>query len=219
VHSKEFNKIFVEMERLSETISASGRLSRRYRIFDKYIDLCKLINKSYHVMGGMCCLVIIAYPGIMYLFTKELVFSFSCYIPLLDSYSGTGYTVTMLFHLLCLFIAYNGTIGFDTIFILGVVQYAIEVDIFQVHIAELNEFLLSHEGKDQTSEYLDEIERRLNSIINAHQSINSCVSRMRLILYWPTAVQVSLSIVSLAISLYMAIKVLVTFKCLYCNDE
>jgi 7tm Odorant receptor len=210
-YRKELKEMFDEMDNLCETISESGRLSRRYKLFDKYVNICQLINNSYHTTWSIGCLIACAYPGVMYYFTKQVVFPFSCYIPFLDPFAATGYTMTMIFQFICVVIAYNGTIGFDTFFIFGVVQGALRVDIFRLQIEELNELLIAHKDEDQNLEYHDKVKMSLHSIIKAHQAISNGVSRMGQFFYWSIAVQVGLSVVSMAISLFMTLKVLVKF--------
>jgi 7tm Odorant receptor len=199
----------MEMEKLSKTVSNAGRLSRRYKIFDQYINRCKLINKSYHVIFAFGSLVACAYPAIMYCFTKELVFPFSCYVPFMDPFTKTGYTVTMVLHLLALFSVYNATVGIDSLFIFAVVQCAVGVDMFQVQIEEFNELLTTNEDRVEDWKFYGKVKKHLNLIIKSHQAISNAISRVGDIFYWAIAVQVGLSVVSLAISLFMTMKVII----------
>jgi 7tm Odorant receptor len=203
-YKKELTKLFIDAKELCQTVSATGRLSRRYKIFDQYLNFCKLLYKGYHALGIVCCLIVCAYPGIMYLLSKKLVFAFSCYIPFMDPFSSIGYTITMIFHCICLFIVDNATVGMDTIFFFGVILCAIEVEIFKVQIDEFNELLTTNKDGDQN----DKVRRSLNSIIKAHRSVNNDIARLGLIFFWPIAIQVGLSVVSLAISLFMSITVI-----------
>jgi odorant receptor len=196
------------MGKLSETILKSGRLSRRYKIVNKYLNLCKLIYKACCAFGIVCCLVICAYPGAMYFFTKKLVFAFSCYIPFIDPFTSSGYTITMIFHLLCLVMIIQVTLGLDTLFMFGVVQCVVLVDIFQVQIDEFNEILQSNDSKPEDPEFQARVGKSLKAIFQAHQAIGSAMSRVGTIFFWPIAVQVGLSVMSMAISLFMAVTVM-----------
>jgi 7tm Odorant receptor len=218
-YKKDLNKLFIDAKELCQTISDTGRLSRRYKIIDQYLNFCKLLYKIYHGSGIVCCLIVCAYPGIMYLLSKKLVFAFSCYIPFMDPFTSIGYTITMIFHCICLFIVYNTTIGIDTIFFFGVIQCTIEVEIFKVQIDEFNE-LLSTDKDGVQNDKDDKVRRSLNSIIMAHRSVNNAITRLGLIFFWPIAIQVGLSVVSLAVSLFMSITVIFYYiYCLYVHSE
>jgi 7tm Odorant receptor len=212
-YNKDLKEVYVEMEKICEYNSVAGRVSLRYKTVDKSINLCKLINKTYHAVGIISCVVICAYPGVMYFFFNEVVFAFSCYIPFVDPFSSIGYMSTMIFHLICLFFIYNATVGIDAVFFFGVIQCVVQVDIFRLQIEEFNDLLSANSDGNQNSELHGKVKSDLKSIIEAHQSINSAITRLGLIFYWPIAVQIGLSVVSLAISLFMVIMVMVTLVC------
>jgi hypothetical protein len=202
------NNIFAEIDDLYVEALKEGPLCSKYKILDDCTNLCFLLFKTYLFCWIIVAIVIILYPGLMYNYYHELYFAFSCFIPFLaNPFTAKGYIITTIYHSFCFPLVFFGTVGMDNFFMVVVAHYAVKIELFNVMVKQLNEFLRITENTEHNAEWSAKVKELLNEIIEQHQLIISEVSRLNEVFYYPIAVQIGSVIGALAIGVFLSVTV------------
>jgi hypothetical protein len=95
----------------------------------------------------------------------------------------------------------------DNLFMIIVAHFAVKIELFNVMVKELNEYLRLTENTEHNAEWSAKVKELLNEIIQQHQLIISEVSILSEVFYYPIAVQIGSAILSLAIGVFLSVTV------------
>jgi hypothetical protein len=205
---KKLFNIFAEIDDLYVKVLKEGPFTSKYKILDECTNLCFLLFKTYLFCWTIAGIIVMLYPGLMYYYYHELYFSFSSFIPFLaNPFMTKGFIITTIYHFFCFLLVFFGTVAMDNLFIIVVAHYAVKIELFNVMVKELNEYLRITENTEHNAEWSAKVEELLNDIIEQHQLIITEVSRLSEVFYYPIAFQIGSVILSLASGVFLSVTV------------
>jgi odorant receptor len=200
--------IINEIEELCQHILKKGSLNSE---MNWKLDRCgkglQLMYFSYSLFSLIGILIIMAYPILMFCLDGGFHFIIPLFIPFLDRDTPTGYTITLVYHLIAVFLLLNFTLVMDFLFFCAVASYAMQVELMCDMNQRLNDYLESIEALRHDKDKQANLRKLLVEILKKHQNIKRMIERLNDMFFWPITCQMTTSVVSLSISLFLMITV------------
>jgi 7tm Odorant receptor len=196
-----------EMVELIKQGLLRGANTRFYQKLEKCGRMLQIVYWGYvgFIVGGVS--ICLAYPVLMYFVDGGLHLMVPLYIPYVDRFTVSGYTTTMIYHLVAVTILLNFTLALDFLFFSAVASYAMQVELMCEINQELNTFLLFDEAIHNQVGWKTKVNGSLSGIIRKHQNIQRMMERLNDLFFWPITCQMATAVLSLSVSLFLMMTV------------
>lgn len=153
-----------------------------YQVLSKWSGFFIGISKMVGCMFGLVGVCMTSRPAVVYLFTQEQILLIPIWVPGVDETNASGYTLTSAYHVFVMVLAYVGTIGSDTLYLMFVLHIWPMYEIFENTFRIINESARVPVCRDSV-----ELKRFIRNAIQMHSemcSFSSWVSKTYSIQSW-----------------------------------
>ncbi|XP_036342556.1 odorant receptor 67d-like [Rhagoletis pomonella] len=174
-YSELYRQLALEIGEIYEKYEKIGRKYKK-KLQEWNGSMRKILIIGALIYFASACLALIA-PLIVYILKGERHLIILCQMPYIDATTNQGYFITIVYNILCVFIAAFGLYAFDLYVFLFLTHSMFYYDIFELKVSDLHE-LLQHNSKDKR------ITPTLNDIAEWHQYYLEFTDNCNFIFFW-----------------------------------